>query len=442
MPEDAPVRAILVRQLDPGGDPGSGWDPNRLVPAAELALRLAPLGDAGCREAGRRYMALWGRTFGTLTGHLRARPERAMNLFAAEVYPYLRGERGAAALHGTSPGHLRIELRGGLPPAYLCGLMEGMVALTGCRADAIHEGDGSYAVAYRVPAVMRLARAVQAVATLRIPLLLAAFLASLVGIAAAVATAPVAWWRVALASLAVLAVQGAANAWHDATTPAAGPLSPWRPSRSWLRAQMAAGYLFAGAAGWVFASHDPTVLLFVPLGLAASLLYHWARDRGWGPALVAVTHGPLVAVGVLFALLPHPSQTAVAGAVLASAPVGALAAAVRILDDLADRPLDEAGGRRTLAVRLPGRGSAILYALLVGFSLVLMALAWTAFHPSWRDGVLAAGALLGAACATLLARRIMARLDDPSALAALRAGTLALHVAVAAGSAALLGGLA
>lgn len=444
----------------PGPAALDGWstpvaaDPTRLVPAQQLAAVLQRLAARGgpdaVRAAGRDYIALWARTFRTLAGHLRARPERALSLFADELYPFLRGERLASRLERRptdTASQARVVLVPGLPEEYCCGLLEGMLEVSGCTGTVDAVGGGAFDVRIQIPAAQRLARVMQAAATLRLPLLAAALLAGLVGAAAALTQAPRTglrdlgawvnltnpWLRAPIAALAVLAVQGAANAWHDLRSPApGGPIAPWRPARVWLWGQVAVGYSFAAGAGTLLAPASPWILAFVPLGLAASLLYHRVRDHGMGILLVALTHGPLIAFGVLVAARPDATTATVVLTLLASLPVGALAAAVRTLDDLADRPLDEAGGRRTLAVRLPAVRMAWVYAALLAASvgvLAALAAALARMHGELLSWTLVAAL---AACGMVLARRVRANLDDPGALAAARAGTIAVHVAVAA----------
>lgn len=421
-----------------------------------LDLLAAARGPAAPRSAGRAYILLWARTFRTLAGHLKGRPERALALFTDELYPFLRGDRLAARAEESRPTargrHVQLLLAGGLPDEYVCGLLEGIVAVSGCDAVARATGmpgSGRFEVDVHIPPAQRLARAVQAVSTLRLPLLAAALLAGLVGAAAGI-TQPApgewrlllerfpygAWWRAPAAVLAVLAVQGAANAWHDLASPRpGGPIAPWRPARIWLWGQVACGYGFAAIVGAALVPGSPWVLVFVPAGLAASLLYHKVRDHGLGPLLVAVTHGPLIALGVLVAVQRDPSASAWMLTLLASLPVGAFAAAVRTLDDLADRPLDEAGGKRTLAVRLAAPQNAWLYTglLVLGVAAVTAA---AALHTS-TQGVARVATLLTiaaglAGAAAMLANRVRRHLDDPAGLAAARIGTIALHVTAAA----------
>ena len=466
------VRAILLKHAGviapetvvavPGGaEPRGGrrdayrgdtdLDPNGLVPDDALAFALQDLeareGPQAVRRLGVAYMALWARTFRTLVSHLRARPERALNLFAQELYPFLRGDRLAARLEPRDRRRARLVLAPGLPDSYLCGLVEGAVALSGCQATCVPLGHGIFEVHYRIPPAMWVARSVQAASTMRVPLLVAALLAGLVGAAAAVTHGAALSWRIPAALLAVTAVQGAANAFHDLASPAAaGPLSPWRPGRPWLWAQMLCGYGFAAAVGGMLVVETPLILALVPVGLAASLLYHRVRDHGLGPVFVAFTHGPLIALGVLLCIQSHPSPSTLLVTSLASLPVGALAAAVRTLEDLADRPLDEAGGKRTLAVRLPGAHNAVLFAALVlaGPLCLLGLAAFTGGLTDQAPADLAAWLLVLtlAVAAAFVAYQVRHNLENPRGLAAARVWTIALHIGAAAASLALMGAAA
>ncbi|MEA3166955.1 MAG: hypothetical protein QOJ26_1839, partial [Thermoplasmata archaeon] len=92
----------------------------------------------------------------------------------------------------------------------------------------------------------------------------------------------------------------------------------------------------------------------------------------------------------------------------------------------ADRPLDEAGGKRTLAVTLPRRRQALLYGGLLAGALASLAAA-AAVGP-WPALALAAAAL--AVPAGILGLRVARELDDPHGLAPARLGTVAFLLAI------------
>lgn len=430
----APSRTVTEPTL-----PAPLPDPNALLPADDLAQRLAAIPEDGQRRLAADYARLWARTFRTLVTHLRGRPECALALFADEVYPFLRGDRLAARVESASRGRATVTLAGGLPDAYLAGLAEAFVALSGAHARASVAAPGRVEVTYAIAPADRLARIVQHAASLRLNLVLAALLAAVLGIALAIgqdATVPAP--RAAAVLGGIAAAQLAGNALHALRHGhPAGPLAPLRASPAALKAQLAfAGTLALAAAGWLAATGTPLVLAFAAAGAAAGLLYAPLRDRGLGPAVTAVLYGPLIAQGALHAFAIGVSHAGHLALLAWTFVPGALAAASLYIDDLADAPLDEAGGKRTLAVRLPGRVQGAVYTGLL--SLGLAPLLWLVARPGYAWATLAA-----AATALLLALLVRRSLGDPRRLAPVRLGTQVLHVgatALAAIAAAAAGG--
>lgn len=415
-----------------GAHPPAG-NPNALAPAPPLREALERLGqdrgEAAVRALAADYAALWARTFRTLVVHLRGRPERALALFAEEVYPFLRGDRLAARVASVAPGRARLILAPGLPDAYLAGLVEAFVGLSRARAACTALGNGLFEVRYRVEGADRLARLSQHLASLRVPLLAAALLSMLLGLVLAHREAgALAPWRVAATLVGGLAAQAAANARHDRASPhPAGLLGPVRPSMRALRAIELSGYTLAGFLGLLLALAAPAVLLFAAGGLVVSAMFGRFRAQGYGPLLAGITYGPLMALGALYAAAPaaHDHLRNLLGAFV-TLPLGALAAAILYLDDLADRPLDEAGGQRTLLVRLPRRIHLAGYVALLAGGLGTLLLALNRLAPAAQP--LAVALAVPAAALALGVRR---HLDDPHGLGPARLGTLALLVATA-----------
>ncbi|HEX2066620.1 MAG TPA: hypothetical protein VHI93_07390 [Candidatus Thermoplasmatota archaeon] len=435
MQEAGRVRGILGAHVARRtGHPAPMGGPASLAPAPPLREALEGLqrekGEAAVRAVAADYAALWARTFRTLVVHLRGRPERALALFAEEVYPFLRGDRLAARIESVAPGRARLLLAPGLPDAYLAGLAEAFVGLSRARASCAALGNGLFEVRYRVEGADRLARLSQALASLRIPLLIAALLAALLGVALAHRQAgALEPWRVGATLVGAVAAQAAASALHDRGTPhPAGILGPPRPSERALRTISLGGYMLAGALGLLLALQAPVVLPFAALGLAVSVLFGRFRAQGYGPILAGLTYGPLMAAGAFHAVAP--AATSASGLLveaLATLPLGALAAALLYLDDLADRPLDEAAGQRTLLVRLPRRIHLAGYLLLLAGGMGTLLLALNRLAPAAQ--VLAIALAVPAAALGVQVRR---RLDDPHGLGPARLGTLALLVATAA----------
>jgi 1,4-dihydroxy-2-naphthoate octaprenyltransferase len=409
-------------------------NPNTLLPALPLRQALERLrqekGEAAVRALAADYAALWARTFRTLVVHLRGRPERALALFAEEVYPFLRGDRLAARVASVAPGQARLILAHDLPDAYLAGLVEAFVGLSRARVECAALGNGLFEVRYKVEGTDRLARLSQHLASLRIPLLLAALLSVLLGIVLAHREAgALEPWRVAATVLGGLAAQAAANALHDRRSPhPAGILGPARPSMRALKAILLAGYAGAGALGLLLAIAAPTVLLFAAAGLVVSVLFGRFRAQGYGPILAGVTYGPLMALGALYAVAPGAHDHALHLLyALVTLPLGALAAAILYLDDLADRPLDAAGGQRTLLVRLPRQIHLAGYVVLLAGALAALLLVLNSLAPAFQPLAVAL-----AVPAAALAVQVRRHLDDPHGLGPARLGTLALLAVTAA----------
>jgi 1,4-dihydroxy-2-naphthoate octaprenyltransferase len=431
--EHGQVRAILGRHAQRGQGTAVASrpsDPTLLVPASLLRGALAALDATGQRALAHDYVHLWARTFRTLARHLRGRPERAITLFAEEVYPFLRGDRRAARVARLASREARVLLADDLPEPYLCGLLEGFVGLSGAKAIARPEGGGSFTVSFRVAAAERAARLAQQLATLRLPLLASAALAALTGIGLVVAFVPevaIDPARAALVVAGAVSAQAGASALVDlASRRPGGPLRATLPSRTALLAQAALASLLAVAAGVLLAVETPVVLLFAGAGLLAGLLLPRIVGRGFGPFAALLLYGPLIGLGAFhaFDVGALHAQHAVWG--LATLPLAFCAAALLFLNDLADRPLDEAGGRRTLAVTLPRRRQALFYAALLAGALV--SLVATAALGGWPQ--LALGAAVLGVPAAVLGLRVARELDDPHGLAPARLGTVAFLLAV------------
>lgn len=431
--EHGQVRAILGRHAQAAGS-GSAADPTLLVPASALRRTLEALPEAEQRRLAHDYAALWRRTFRTLARHLRGRPERALALFAEEVYPFLRGDRRAARVERLAAREARVLLADDLPAPYLCGLLEGFVGLSGAEAVARPAGAGAFTVSYRVAAADRGARLAQQLATLRLPLLACALLAALVGLGAAApgfdpGASPVGPLPLLAVLVGAVGAQAGANALHSLRHPAANPMRP-APPAALLRAVAAAGYLAALAALVALGVARPGaavgLALLAALGLALGLAYSRVRASGLGPAVAGLTYGVLLPAGAAFAA---GGMANVGFAVLAGLPLGLLAAALLLVDNLADRPLDEAGGQRTLAVRLPARAAVNAYALLVVGAMAALA---AALVPPLALPFALVPSLVLAVPAVLLVAQVHRHADDPPALAGARLGTLALLVVVGA----------
>lgn len=125
-----------------------------------------------------------------------------------------------------------------------------------------------------------------------------------------------------------------------------------------LAAALAIGIYLTAVAGW------PVVALGLA-AIAAAVAYtggpYPLGYHGLGDALVLLFFGFVAVCGTVFVQVGAVPWLAVA----ASVPVGALATAILVVNNLRDRAGDAVAGKRTLAVRLGARGARYEYALLV-----------------------------------------------------------------------------
>jgi 1,4-dihydroxy-2-naphthoate octaprenyltransferase len=181
------------------------------------------------------------------------------------------------------------------------------------------------------------------------------------------------WWRAALAALVALALQVGVNYANDYSDGVRGTderrVGPVRlvasraaPPRQVLAAAVGC-FLVAAAAGLVLAAVTTWWLLLVG---AAAILAAWfytggSRPYGYralGELSVFVFFGLVAVVGTAYVQLGALPWTAW----VAAAPIGLLACALLVVNNLRDIPSDAAAGKRTLAVLLGDRATRLLYA--------------------------------------------------------------------------------
>ena len=192
-----------------------------------------------------------------------------------------------------------------------------------------------------------------------------------------------------------------------------------------VRRAAATAFLVAAVAGAVLSLVvQPWLLLVGASAIAAAVLYtggpHPYGYLGLGEAMVLVFFGFVATAGSAYVQAGHVPGTAWWG----SAAVGLLAAAVLAVNNVRDRPGDQAAGKRTLAVRLGDRGGRLLYTAAVGGAFVAVA-AVGALHP-W--------ALLGLAALPLAVApvRLVLRGGTGPALIPALVATVRLELVVAA----------
>ncbi|MGZ4129292.1 MAG: 1,4-dihydroxy-2-naphthoate polyprenyltransferase [Actinomycetota bacterium] len=193
-------------------------------------------------------------------------------------------------------------------------------------------------------------------------------------------------WRFVAALLVGLGLQigvNYANDYHDGvrgvdTKARLGPprlvSSGMASPRAVLFAALAC-ILVAGVAGLALAI--ATTLWLIPLG-AIAMLALWlytggARPYaalGLGELMVFLFFGVMATAGTAFVQAEHVR----ASAWWASAAMGFLAVAILVANNLRDIPTDAVAGRRTLAVRLGGRRTRLLYRACVAAAFVTVVL--------------------------------------------------------------------
>jgi 1,4-dihydroxy-2-naphthoate polyprenyltransferase len=246
----------------------------------------------------------------------------------------------------------------------------------------------------------------------------AAVVPVVVGTAAAVGAAPdgIVWWRAAAALVVAVAVQIGTNYANDYSDGVRGTDAPGArvgpvrlvgsglASPAAVRRAALIAFLVAGMAGLALALAVNLWLLAVG---AASFLAGWLytggpRPYGYlglGEVFVFVFFGVVATTGSAYVQIERVTALALG----ASAPVGLLATALLVANNLRDIPSDAAAGKRTLAVRLGDRTTRWLY---VG--LVVGALGGMAVVAVVGDRLLA---LLGVAAAPLAIPPVRSVLD-------------------------------
>ncbi|HEX5366486.1 MAG TPA: 1,4-dihydroxy-2-naphthoate polyprenyltransferase [Acidimicrobiales bacterium] len=205
----------------------------------------------------------------------------------------------------------------------------------------------------------------------------------LVGTACAVGRGDVVAWRAIAAGVVALALQVATNYANDYSDGVrgtdsdelrTGPLrlvgSGARPPGAVKRAALAS-FAVAGVAGLALAvAVGPELLVVGALAMAAGWFYtggsHPYGYLGLGEAFVFAFFGVVATVGSAYVQEEALSWLAVG----ASVPVGCLATALLVVNNLRDIPGDAASGKRTLAVRLGDAGTRWLYVGLLGVAAV------------------------------------------------------------------------
>lgn len=204
----------------------------------------------------------------------------------------------------------------------------------------------------------------------------------LVGTAVAQAGGQVIWWRAVCAMVVSLALQVGTNYANDysdgvrGTDDArVGPVrlvaSGLRPASQVKRAAFAA-FAIAAAAGLALAVAASWWLLLVGAACMAAGWFYTGGPRpygyaGLGEAFVFVFFGLVATVGTAYVQLERLTGLAF----LAAVPVGLMAVALLLVNNLRDIPGDTASGKMTLAVRVGAPATRVLYTVCLSAPLIL-----------------------------------------------------------------------
>jgi 1,4-dihydroxy-2-naphthoate octaprenyltransferase len=236
----------------------------------------------------------------------------------------------------------------------------------------------------------------------------AAVVPVVVGTAVAFSQAEVVWWRAVAALVVALAVQIGTNYANDYSDGIRGTddvrVGPVRLVATGLKpaaaVKRAAFVSFGVAALAGLALAAATTWWLVPLGavcFAAGWFYtggsHPYGYAGLGEVSVFLFFGVVATVGSAYV---HSGQVTML-ALGASVPVGALATALLVVNNLRDIPTDTAAGKRTLAVRLGDQDTRVLYLVLLTAVPVGAALLLAVVRPLTLVSILAMAVALPAA---------------------------------------------
>ncbi|WP_419846505.1 1,4-dihydroxy-2-naphthoate polyprenyltransferase [Candidatus Poriferisocius sp.] len=196
----------------------------------------------------------------------------------------------------------------------------------------------------------------------------------------AVGTAAVApdvvWWRAAVTLVVAVALQVGVNYANDYSDGIRGTdASRVGPARlvgggmvapAAVRRAAFGAFAVAAVAGLVLAIAVAPWLIAVGLACIVAAWYYTGGKRpygyaGLGEVAVFVFFGQVATAGTAFVQTEELTGLAVAAAV----PVGLLASALLMANNLRDIPQDRAAGKRTFAVRLGDRRAAWFYVFLV-----------------------------------------------------------------------------
>lgn len=209
--------------------------------------------------------------------------------------------------------------------------------------------------------------------------------AAIVPVAVGTAAAPVVAWRAVAAMVVSLALQVGVNYANDysdgvrGTDDDAKRVGPIRLVGSGLKSprevKRAAFYSFgvAALAGLALAAAVGLELILVGLFAIAAAWFYTGGPRpygysGFGELFVFVFFGLVATIGSTYVHTGTITWLSVALAV----PVGVLATALLVINNLRDIPGDNGAGKRTLAVRLGDKRTRVLYLILMMLPFIMV----------------------------------------------------------------------
>ena len=211
----------------------------------------------------------------------------------------------------------------------------------------------------------------------------AAVVPVLVGTAVASSQGGVVWWRALFALVVSLAIQVGTNYANDYADGVRGTdevrVGPVRlvagglASAAAVKRAALVAFAVAAVAGLALAAAvGPELVVVGAACLAAGWFYTGGKRPygyvGLGEVAVFVFFGVVATVGSAYV---HTEQVT-ALAVLVSVPVGLLATALLVVNNLRDIPTDAAAGKRTLAVRLGDHTTRLAYVACVAGAFALL----------------------------------------------------------------------
>jgi 1,4-dihydroxy-2-naphthoate polyprenyltransferase len=257
----------------------------------------------------------------------------------------------------------------------------------------------------------------------------AAVVPVLVGTACAAGETDVMAWRALAAGIVALALQIGTNYANDYSDGVRGTDAPglrvgpvrlvgWglQPAGAVKRAALLS-FLVAGLAGAALALAVGPELIAVGLAAFAAGWFYTGGSHpygyyGFGELFVFVFFGLVATVGSTY--VQTESLTALAA--VAAIPVGLLATALLVINNLRDIPGDTVSGKRTLAVRLgDGRTRALYVGMLVAAFVAIPAVA------GGFDRAPAAAALVGVVLARIPVLRVLEGAKGPALIPVLGA---------------------